>query len=67
MLRDYKCFIENILPRRFWYIFAVEIKHRAGKNRAGSEWTPPIAEVRRHKGKQKFPSEVYSRLFFKKY
>ena len=37
MLREYKCFIENILSSRFWYIFAVEIKHRAGKNRAGSE------------------------------
>ena len=31
MLRDYKCFIENILPRRFWYIFAVEIKHRRAR------------------------------------
>lgn len=54
MLRDYKYFIENILSRRFRYIFAVGIKHRAGKNRAGSEWTPPIAEVDATKVNRKF-------------
>ena len=67
MLRVLKRLFKIIYCRYFSIIFAVEIKHRAGKNRAGSEWAPPIAEVRRHKGKQKIPSQVYSRLFFKKY